>query len=395
MINQTKIVFLKEIKDAIRDKRAVMAVLSYAFLMPALMGFVAFLMSLDRPEADVKTKLAIANMEAAPGLVAFVEKAGLEVSGAEPPAKDASADDIEIPEGNLALLVIPKDFQEKLNKGTVGELKLYVGLNNREGAERTVEIELALEQYGRFIGINRLHARGVPAVLLTPFVVSKADVSVSNFGLKVVLNGLAVLGVMATIIGGISVALDTLAGERERQSLQTLLAQPVSSRALITGKWSMVSLFSFSTVFLMSLTFIAVYIFFAQDKLPFKLGIDIGGLGLMYLQLLFFSMFVASLLMLVSIQAKSFKEGQTYMSMIMIAPTLIIYVKIFADSRIPDFVRYLPFFADIESLTGLLVDGVVQPVFFVISLGVSLLGTAVCIFFTSRRLASEKLLDEV
>jgi sodium transport system permease protein len=106
-------------------------------------------------------------------------------------------------------------------------------------------------------------------------------------------------------------------------------------------------------------------------------------------------MFVASLLMTVSIHAKSFKEGQTYMQLLNMAPVLLAYIKIYADSSLPDAARFAPFIADIESLSTILVDGRVQPSYFLTSLGVAVLGTVICILFTSKRLSSEKLLDEV
>jgi sodium transport system permease protein len=391
MINQFKIVFLKEIKDAIRDKRAIMAVLSYALLVPAFLGFVGWLVTLDQPVESVKTRVAIANMQAAPGLVAYVEKNGIEVIE----SNYSEADRAQIPEGAEALLIIPEMFQENLAKAKVSKLTLYVDATTRERAERGEEFERVLTQYSQYVGLNRLLARGIPPNILSPYQVNKADVSESKFYEKLLVSGLAMMLILAPIVGGMSVSLDTLAGERERQSLQTLLTQPVSANALIFGKWAVVSLFSFITVTLMTLALSVMYVVFVADKLPFKLGIDLVGLLIAFFQLGIFSMFVASLLMTVSIHAKSFKEGQTYMQLLNMAPVLLAYIKIYADSSLPDAARFAPFIADIESLSTILVDGRVQPSYFLTSLGVAVLGTILCILFTSKRLSSEKLLDEV
>ncbi len=390
-MNQFKIVFLKELKDAIRDKRAIMAVLSYALLVPVFLGFVGWLVTLDQPVDSVKTRVAIANMESAPGLVAFVEKNGISVKNAE----NIDLNNIKIPDESEALLIVPDDYQDNLNKAKVSKLALYIDSTTRERAERGSEVEGILMQYGQYIGINRLTARGVPTALMSPFVINKADVSESKFYEKLLVSGLAMMLIMAPIVGGMSVSLDTLAGERERQSLQTLLTQPVSANALIFGKWAVVSLFSFITVTMMSVTLMIMYITLVADKLPFSLGIGVSGLLIAFFQLGIFSMFVASLLMTVSIHAKSFKEGQTYMQLLNMAPVLLAYIKIYADSSLPDAARFAPFIADIESLSTILVDGRIQPVYFITSIGVAVLGTIVCILFTSKRLSSEKLLDEV
>jgi sodium transport system permease protein len=390
-MNQFKIVFLKELKDAIRDKRAIMAVLSYALLVPVFLGFIGWLVTLDQPVDSVKTRVAIANMESAPGLVAFIEKNGISVKN----TGDVDVNNIIIPDESEALLIVPDDYQDNLIKAKVSKLELYIDSTTRERAERGSEVENVLAQYGQYIGLNRLTARGVPPNLVSPFVINKADVSESKFYEKLLVSGLAMMLIMAPIVGGMSVSLDTLAGERERQSLQTLLTQPVSANALIFGKWAVVSLFSFITVTMMSVTLMIMYITLVADKLPFSLGIGVPGLLTAFCQLGIFSMFVASLLMTVSIHAKSFKEGQTYMQLLNMAPVLLAYIKIYADSSLPDAARFAPFIADIESLSTILVDGSIQPAYFLTSLGVAVLGTILCILFTSKRLSSEKLLDEV
>ncbi|UTW56734.1 ABC transporter permease [Kordiimonas sp. SCSIO 12610] len=391
MMTQFKIVFLKELKDAIRDKRAIMAVLSYALLVPLFLGFVGWLATLDQPVESVKTQLAIANIDSAPGLVAFVEKNGINVIGAD----NIDPNNVAIPESAEALLVIPLDFQDNLAKAKISKLALYVDNTTRERAERGTEVEAVLTQYSQYVGLNRLIARGIPPNLVSPYRVSKADVSESKFYEKLLISGLSMMLIIAPIVGGMSVSLDTLAGERERQSLQTLLTQPVSSNALIFGKWAVVSLFSFVTVMLMSFALIIMYVTLVADKLPFSLGIGLPGFLIAFFQLGIFSMFVASLLMTVSIHAKSFKEGQTYMQLLNFVPVMLAYVKIYADSSLPDAARFAPFIADIESLSTLLVDGSVQAAYFATSLGVAFVGTILCIMFTSKRLSSEKLLDEV
>lgn len=43
--------------------------------------------------------------------------------------------------------------------------------------------------------------------------------------------------IVAAFVGGLNVAIDTTAGERERRSLEPLLVNPVSRSALTAGKW--------------------------------------------------------------------------------------------------------------------------------------------------------------
>lgn len=113
-------IYRKEMKDMLRDKRALIAIVSYVFGFPLLFAFLFYLMADDRA-ADVKSLVAIDGMSEAPGLVAFLEREGFQVNEAE-----AEGVPTGLPAGADALIVLPDDYAERLKNGQSARVWLYV-----------------------------------------------------------------------------------------------------------------------------------------------------------------------------------------------------------------------------------------------------------------------------
>lgn len=383
------IIYRKELKDMVRDKRALYAIGSYVLGVPLLMAFIFYLIADDRAES-IKTVAAVAGAADAPGLVAFLERRDLEVQQLaflkdKPDALPDKAD---------ALIVLPEDYAKKLSLGVIVPIELYVDETSRTSAVAGSEVSEALAAYGQQVAGVRLVARGVPTSLMMPFAVDTFDLAPASFVNKMLGNSLMLVFMLAPFVMGMSVALDSLAGERERQSLQSLMAQPVSSSVIVAGKWAMVSTFAAVGTLCVILLDLALLQFVPAEFLPFKLALTPLGIGVAVIEVLALSMFVASLLLVVSIHAKSFKEGQTYMSMMMMVPVVVGYAKLYGESKLPAVVQYFPFFADMESLARIFFDGSPNIVVTAAAIGSSLCGTAVCLWLTSRRLSSEQMLSE-
>ena len=82
----------------------------------------------------------------------------------------------------------------------------------------------------------RLVAQGVDPAALRPLIVDELDVSTPAGRSVLMLGVLTYFLLFATLTGGLHLAIDTTAGERERKSLEPLLTTPVSRTSLIVGK---------------------------------------------------------------------------------------------------------------------------------------------------------------
>ncbi|WP_417463910.1 ABC transporter permease [Kordiimonas sp.] len=390
MTAQILTVYRKEMRDMTRDKRALVAILSYVLGVPLMFAFLFFLMSDERGD-DVKSTVAIHGMAQAPGLVAYLEREGYSIV-------DASDEETAVPEqipGNAdAFLILGADYNAAIKQGRQAEATLYVDETSRVSTDRGRDIRSAILSYGNHIAGTRVVSRGVPVGLLSPISLSLADISKTSFINKVMGNMLMLIFALAPFVVGLSVALDALAGEREKQSLATLMAQPISGMSLTVGKWAMVATFGLvGTVATATLNLVTITLL-PPDLLPFALKVSATGIIVAGLQVLTLCMFVASLQMAVSIHAKSFKEGQTYMSMMMIVPVFVGYSKIYGESKLPEFVNYLPIFSDMESLSSIFFDGVVNVQVTISAMLAGLAGTLLCLMLTSKRLSSEHMIAD-
>jgi hypothetical protein len=86
--------------------------------------------------------------------------------------------------------------------------------------------------YGQQIGALRLVAHGVDPTLARPLILDDRDVSTSAGRSVLLLGTLTYFLLFATLTGGMHLAIDTTAGERERKSLEPLLTLPVRRTSL-------------------------------------------------------------------------------------------------------------------------------------------------------------------
>jgi sodium transport system permease protein len=132
--------------------------------------------------------------------------------------------------------------------------------------------------------------------------------------------GVRILPVMASVFalvaafsGGMSMAMDMIAGERERCSLLPLLLSSVSRFEIIVGKWLAASLFAVVGLVANLLAFGAVLTFAAATPRT------AAPLLLMVPALLTLAFAAAALQILVSTLCRNLKEANTYLSMLIFA----------------------------------------------------------------------------
>jgi len=126
----------------------------------------------------------------------------------------------------------------------------------------------------------------------------------------VLIGMMSVFTLVAAFVGGMNVAMDTVAGERERHSLLPLLLNPVRRREIVLGKWLAVALFSTAGLIL-NLAGFAIVFGKAGMHLPW-LAVTAGILPL--------ALLAASLQLLISTVCHAAKEAQTYLSMLVFLP---------------------------------------------------------------------------
>ena len=112
------------------------------------------------------------------------------------------------------------------------------------------EAEALLRAYSREWGRGRLLLRGVAPEVGMPLQIEQHDLATPQSSGSLVLFLVAFYGLFAAVMGGVAVALDTTAGERERASLEPLLLTPARPLELAAGKWLAVCLLNLLVVVL-------------------------------------------------------------------------------------------------------------------------------------------------
>jgi sodium transport system permease protein len=175
-----------------------------------------------------------------------------------------------------------------------------------------------------------LYALMGPAVV---FMVSRA-VRVDG----VLIGMMSVFTLVAAFVGGMNVAMDTVAGERERQSLLPLLMNPVRRREIVLGKWLAVGLFSAAGLILNLAGFAMVFacggVHLPVSAPRLLLAVAAGILPL--------ALLAASIQLLISTVCRAAKEAQTYLSMLVFLPMGLGLFQVFFPAAARGWFAFLP-----------------------------------------------------
>ncbi|RUO80357.1 ABC transporter permease [Idiomarina tyrosinivorans] len=322
-------IWKKELRDAIRDKRSVLAAMSYAFFGPALMA-VAFFFLISQLTDKEDIGINIHGADAAPEFVQYLNQQGI-VEREKP-----------WPSGTTPIdLTIPASWDEDLRQGSPVELTLKADWSAQKQQSDLERVEQAIRSYGSQIAAFRLLTRGIDPRVVTPLQVNKQDLATRGSKAALIMGSVLVFILMSVFWSGMNVAIDISAGERERHSLEFLLTQPTSSFNIVTGKALAASTFALFGALLTLVIVPGVFAFVPLSKIGMSLSFAPHMLLTMWLLLVPLALLAAALQLFVSFRAKNFKEAQTYISFLLIVPMAAAFGVEFAKVKTPA-LFYLP-----------------------------------------------------
>ena len=313
---QVRAVWRKELTDALRDRRSLMSALIMPLIMPLMIavmfGTLASTLSDDQP-----IETPVAGREHAPNLIAWLEERGVVVQ--DPPADPEAA----VRAGDVDLvLIVDEKYGEQFRSVRPAGVRI-VHDSSRTASRRTIgRIRTLLRAYGSQVAVLRLMARGVSPEVVQAVRVDDLDLATPAQSAARFFAMLPMFLIMVAFIGGMNVAIDTTAGERERQSLEPLLVNPVSRPALAAGKWITTCLFGLVATVLTLLTFVLMMRFVPLEDLDVQLGLGARQLLLMSVAVAPLVLLASALQMFVATFARSFKEAQTYVSLLIFVPII-------------------------------------------------------------------------
>lgn len=384
---RTLIVARKELTDTLRDRRTAIVTLLTAIAAGPLFLVLIFNLIANQADRARDLKLPVIGREHAPALAAYLERQQATVSAA--PA-DYEA---QIRSGDIdVVLVIDAKFASDVADGKPGTVRLVYD-RSRDRARPSIEqAESLLRGYNRLWGEQRLVLRGVAGSVASPLNVENVDLATPQQSGALVLFLVAYYGLFASVMGGMAVALDITAGERERQSLEPLLTTPVRPLELVAGKWAAVALFDALVVLL---TLSGFYVTLAFAPLP-AVGVPFlfGAREFVRFLIVLAPMIVLmpAILLYVGSRARAYKEAQTNVSVLLFIVSLLPVIQLFLQRKEPSWIALVPVSAQYSLLNFALRGEALPAVQLALSYAVPLALAAIALTAVARLLSRESIL---
>lgn len=321
-------VFKKEMLDAARDRKTLVAVLLSSLIVgPLVLGLLSTIVSRVEAQAE-RREVMVAGGERAPGLLNHFARQGYKLLVAPPHFEDL----LRTSKLAHSVVVVPQDYAPLLENGEQPTIEVVSDSSNRSAQTSARPTRRLVEAYSREQGTLALAVRGVSPQLATPLLVEDVDLANTAARGAQLTGMLPFFVMMAVLYGALNAALDTTAGERERGSLEPLLANPASRWGLVMGKWGAVATVSMSIAVCSVLSFYPSQLLLQSETLAalFQFGLREG---LAFIALLLpFAAALSAALMAVAIRCKTFKEAQASATFLILGINMLPLVSVFDPS---------------------------------------------------------------
>ena len=376
------IVFVKELLDALRDRRTLMmVVLSSVAIGPLVLVALSFLIAGIEERAEAR-EIHLVGIEHAPTLRNYLERQTYSI-------KQAPAD---FERGLVSrsfgdpVVIVPKDFERDLANGVAPLIEVVGASANTRAQGGVGRITRLLQGFNQEQATLRLALRGVSPSLLQPLQIEERDLADRRARAAQLTSMLPFFVLMAVLYGALNAALDTTAGERERGSLEPLLMNPAARSALVLGKWGAVACVGMMIAVLSCFSFLPAQWLLRSETLAamFQFGLREA---LLFLALLLpLAAALSALLMAVAIRCKSFKEAQANSTVVILVISLLPLLTLFNQEGEKPWHLWLPALAQITLMGRVLKGEAMGAADLLLPLGVAAVLTALCVGFVARQL---------
>lgn len=388
MFHMIKTIFLKELLDHTRDHRAFISSMTLVVMGPLMIYAMFTLMESQASDERIVT-LNVAGGEAAPNLLAYLEQENITINKVDPPT-----DTIPSFDGADALLVIADNAQQRYAKGQPVMLTLYMDASQRPSQFAGDRVKTKIREFGTQVAQARLIARGMAGSALSPFQIQDHNIAEAS-GASILIANLALyFFVIVPFAAGMAVSIDVTAGERERQSMQPLLAQPVLPTAAVIGKWLVALCFAGGGMIASLILGWIVIPLAPLAALGVSLQFTVPALLLSILTFLPYAGLAVAAQMFVGLYAKSFKEAQTYVSLLMFVPFIIAFIPIMTGNDASEDQAIFPIANQLEILSTLISQGQFRAGLFLLGMAEIAVIVALLLWAATRRLSSEAMLEQ-
>ena len=312
----SRVIFLKELKETLRDRRVILGVLvSPLLLTPLLIGVIGYFAGQKEIRNQTATQ-SIGLYAEAPfaELVSYLEEnEGLKLRAFE--SREALESSI-LERKTRAGLVIGADAAATFSDNGSAPVEILFNVANERSQNAKSRLRKTLQAFKKEAVERRLAAKELPASLIQPLAIKESNLSqdeaLGGFVLSMVLPYLVVMG---AAFGGINTAFDLCAGEKERGTMETLLVSPASRQQIVRGKLATIVTISVMAAICSVLGILIVMVSgttLFQEQLQNALTFSYVHLAALALIVVPLSLLTSSGLLVISSFARNQKEAQAY-----------------------------------------------------------------------------------
>jgi sodium transport system permease protein len=363
------IVFLKEFKETLRDKRALGLLAMFTLMYPIMLGYILH-QQIERATLTEREgiELAVIGGAQAPTLMTQLKQKNITVHDTAPLDEEAIGALLRS-QKVVAVLRLPQEFAGNYQAMRPARIELWYDSATEQDRRRR-DVEDVLRAYEANIASARLLAHAARSAGLIG----------------------SILGFLffPAFICGLSAAVDSTAGERERRSLEVLMAQPARTWELVVGKW-----LAAASLAIIGITFELILAHIILSWLPLEeIGmswrVSWGHLLLVCLASVPLSLLAAGLQIAVAMNARSFKEAQSVLSFVVMVPMIPGLAVSMLDLKTAGWMYLVPMLSNQTLLRETAKGGDLGILPFVLTFACSAVVALATVAFASWRMKSER-----
>ena len=385
------IIFRKELKDTIRDRRTLFFMVVMPFLAIYLIFNISFRISTSQ---ERKAQERILNV----GLIAHGNAEELQsiLYSLENVKIEENIDEENIPvllkNGKLDFaLVLEENFDQNVKENKTGKIRFYLRATEEENMAKDRILD-PLNDYKKSLLDTRLKEMDLDESFVNTLKIEVRDISTIREKVGESLGGmLPYFLIIFCFLGAMYPAIDLAAGEKERGTIETLLASPAGRGEIVVGKFLVIALAGVMTA-LISLGWLYLMLRQSEGIPQDQLGaiiklIEVKSIVLMLSMLIPLCVFFAALLLSASVFARSFKEAQSIMAPLNFIVIIPVFIGIFPGIKLNPTTALIPILnvslASKEIIAGTIKTGLLIEVYLVL-IALAVLGLVFCTHWFKR-----------
>jgi sodium transport system permease protein len=384
-----KIVFLKEFRETLRDRRSLGLLVLFTLMYPFMLGIILDqqIKRATKPERE-GIELAVINAGQAPNLMAQLKQKNIAVQSMGPMDEEAITALLRARKV-VALLRLSDKYAENYRAMRPAKVELWFD-SASDNSQRQRDIEEVLQNYGSSVASARLLAHGVSPATVAPVQLQRYDTG-TNAARSAGLIG-SILGFLffPAFICGLSAAVDSTAGERERRSLEVLMAQPARAWQLVAGKWLAAASLAVIGVTLELFLAHAILSWLPLEEIGMSWRVTTVDLLLVCIASVPLSLLAGGLQVAVAMNSKSFKEAQSVLSFVLLVPMVPGIAVSMLDLKTSLWMYAVPMLSNQTLLREIAKGDDIGALPFVLTFACSMLPALAAVGFASWRMKSER-----